>query len=293
MDVTELPSFGQTIRMAMRLDPSIYRAVVHAPDGLRVALFIVALASFSEALGQSVVLFINNVRPRRFALALGISALSNAIGYLLWVGVIWLIMRFPYQVEAPLVALASAVGLAYAPQLLGFFELLPYWGNPFGIILSLWTMLAITVAIDANLGLSIWQAAVASAMGWALIQLWRRSLGVPLYALGEWLQRRIAGSPMQFNIKDIPDLRRRFEIMENVDNWRELLSRAKWEEFRERVRTEGIQFNLSRRTSSEDAQVEASKEASKAASKDAAEENEAGSKPAALLAPPTEKTDSV
>ena len=81
--------------------------------------------------------------------------------------------------------------------------------------------------------------------------------------------------------------------MENVDNWRELLSRAKWEEFRERVRTEGLQFNLSRRISGADPDEKASKAAASEAARETPEETEAGSKPNALLAPPTEKTDSV
>lgn len=243
----ELPALGKTIRMAMGLEPAIYRAVVQAPNGIRVAFLVVILAGFSEALGQSVVLFINNVRPKRFTLALVISALSNVIGYLLWVGVIWLIMRFFYRVDAPLGSLAAAVGLAYAPQLLAFFVLVPFLGNPFGIILSLWSMVAITVAIEAGLGLALRQAALASAAGWLLIQLWRRTLGVPIYALGRRLQRRIAGSPMRFETRDIPDLRRRFELVENMDNWRELLSRAKWEELRERMSLENLSRNFSRK----------------------------------------------
>ncbi len=56
---------------------------------MQVALWIVVLASISEAMGQSIVLFINRVRPKRYMLALGISTASNMIGYLLWVGVIW------------------------------------------------------------------------------------------------------------------------------------------------------------------------------------------------------------
>ena len=75
--------------MAMRLDPAIYRAIQVAPNGINVALLVVALASISEAMGQSIVLFINRVRPKRYMLALGISTASNMIGYLLWVAVIW------------------------------------------------------------------------------------------------------------------------------------------------------------------------------------------------------------
>ncbi len=224
--------------MAMRLEPSIYRAIQVAPNGIWVALFIVTLASISEALGQSVVLFINRVRPRRYLVALGISTASNMIAYLLWAAVIWIMGAFFYGLNFPFIALASAVGLAYAPQLLAFFELVPFLGNPFGIILSLWSMLAIAVAIYAGLSFTFWQALIASAVGWLLIQAWRRTIGIPIYALGHWIQDRAAGAPLRFNIKDIPRLRRTPRLLENVEIWRDLLSRSKWEELMESMRIE-------------------------------------------------------
>lgn len=237
--MTELPSFGETIRLAMRLDPSIYRAIQVAPNGMQVALFIVALASISEAMGQSIVLFINRVRPKRYMLALGISTASNMIGYLLWVGVIWLVGTFIFgRTDLQIVAIAAAVGLAYAPQILAFFELLPYWGNPWGIILSLWSMAAITVAISVGVGLTFWQAIVASGLGWLFIQLWRRTLGVPIYALGHWIEDRAAGAPLRFEIRDIPSLRHSSQLLENIDTWRDLLSRDKWEELMEMMNAE-------------------------------------------------------
>jgi hypothetical protein len=238
LKLTELPSIGQTIRMAMRLDPSIYRAIQVAPHGIWVAIFIVSMASISEALGQSVVLFINRVRPRRYLLALGISTASNMIAYLLWTAVIWLMGAFFYGLNFPFIAIASAVGLAYAPQLLAFFELVPFLGNPFGIILSLWSMLAIAVAIYVGLNFTFWQALIASAVGWLLIQVFRRTIGIPVYALGHWIQDRAAGAPLRFNVKDIPRLRRSPRLLENVEIWRDLLSRAKWEELMENMRIE-------------------------------------------------------
>lgn|GEM_PF-797888 len=224
--------------MAMRLDPSIYRAIQIAPNGLWVALLIVSLASMSEALGQSVILFINRVRPRRYLVALGISTVSNMIGYLLWATVVWLMGAFFYGLDFPFIAIASAVGLAYAPQLLAFFELVPFLGNPFGIILSLWSMLAIAVAIYVGLNFTFGQALLASATGWLLIQVWRRTIGIPVYALGHWIQDRAAGAPLRFEIKDIPRLRHTPRLLENIDTWRDLLSRAKWEEFMDVMRAE-------------------------------------------------------
>jgi len=237
--LTELPSFGETIRLAMRLNPAIYREIQVAPNGMQVALYVVVLASISEAMGQSVVLFINRVRPRRFMLALGISTASNMIAYLLWVGVIWLMGTVMFgREDLPITAIAAAVGLAYAPQILAFFELLPFWGNPFGIFLSLWSMAAITVAIYVGVGLGFWQALMASALGWLFIQAWRRTLGIPIYALGHWIEDRAAGAPLRFKIRDIPSLRHSSQLLENIDTWRDLLSRAKWEELRELINSE-------------------------------------------------------
>ena len=52
--MTELPTFGETIRMAMRLDPEIYRAIQIAPNGLQVALFVVVLARTVTKGGETV-----------------------------------------------------------------------------------------------------------------------------------------------------------------------------------------------------------------------------------------------
>jgi hypothetical protein len=100
-----------------------------------------------------------------------------------------------------------------------------------------------------------------------------------MYALGDWIQRRVAGSPMQFNLRDIPDLRRQFYLTENVEKWREMLSNAKWEELREMVRTEGFNFNLNRR------------QGNKKADKPAGDEDNASAPSTPQT--PTEKSDRV
>ena len=53
----ELPSVSQTIRMALRLDSTVYTLVQGSRAGLTLALVVVFLAAISEAMGQSVVLF--------------------------------------------------------------------------------------------------------------------------------------------------------------------------------------------------------------------------------------------
>ncbi len=220
-DVNSLPSLWQTIQEAMRLNETIFVEIQRVPGGIVVALLIVLLAGFSESLGQSIILFINRVPPWRFMLALFITAASHVLGYLLWTVIIWLVGAYAFGQSAPLIVLASAVGLAYAPQLLAFFELTPFFGNSFSILLSLWSMIAIVIAVRAGLGLETWQAVVVSGVGWLILQLWRRTIGRPVYALGRWLQRRAAGVPLDFTLADLPVLRRRRAGADTLVNWRQ------------------------------------------------------------------------
>lgn len=232
VQITDFPTLWQTIQDALRLETAIFADIQRAPGGIGVALLIVVLAGVSESLGQSLVLFINRVPPGRFALALSITAASHLVGYALWTVSVWLVGVYVFQRSEPIMAIASAVGLAYAPQLLAFFALTPFLGNAFSIWLSLWSMLAIVVAVRVGLGLETWQAVAASGLGWALIQLWRRTLGRPIYALGRWLQRRAAGVPLEFSPTDLPRLRRRPRLLENLEAWR---NRAAQVDFQENV----------------------------------------------------------
>jgi hypothetical protein len=209
MDESMLPSIGDTIRRVMALDSSIFLAYVTARDGLWGALWLVALAGISKTVGQSVILFINHVRPLRFGLALLIGVVQYIGGYLLWATSVWLAGAYGFGVLAPWPTVASAVGVAYAPQILAFFELTPFFGNAFGVLLTLWSLLAIVVGVQAGLGLTLGQAVLASGLGWLLLQIWGRTLGRPIHALGRWVEHMVVGAPLQYSWRDLPTLRRK------------------------------------------------------------------------------------
>ena len=84
--------------------------------------------------------------------------------------------------------------------------------------------MAIVIGVRAGLGLETWQAVVVSGVGWLLLQLWRRTIGRPVYALGRWLQRRAAGVPLDFTLADLPVLRRRRLGAESLVNWRQRMA---------------------------------------------------------------------
>lgn len=216
----EVPSLGRAIWQALTLQEEIFVAVQGSRQGLLIALIVVGLAGLSQALGQSLVLFINQVRPRRFILAMIASTIGYMGGYGLWMAIVWLVAVYAFGADVSWMAVAAAVGLAYAPQLLAFFELTPFLGNPFGVMLSLWTLLAIVIGVRAGFGLDTWQAVVASGLGWLLLQIWRRTLGAPVYALGRWIEQRAAGVTLRYAPADVPKLRRRPKWIENMSQWR-------------------------------------------------------------------------
>jgi hypothetical protein len=222
MSYSELPSFLRTIGMALRLQPEVFSAVQTDPAGIWMALAVVAVAGFSEATGQSLVLFLNHIRPSRFGLALAIASASHFLGYLVWTLTIWLAGGALFGQEQPLLAVASAVGLAYAPQIFSFFVLTPYLGNLFGVILSLWSMAAVIIAVRVGLRLELWQAVVLAITGWALLQTMRRTVGRPVMRMQRRLASRAAGVSLELGAKDLMRVRRRRtrNWYWQLDSWR-------------------------------------------------------------------------
>jgi hypothetical protein len=214
MSEAELPGFIQTVRLSLRLDPSIYSLLQGSAHGLRYAILVVTLAGVSESLGQSVVLFLNRVRPKRFVLAISITTVNHIVGYLLWTAVIWSVGNLLSETEQSWYVVAVVVGLAYAPQLFAFFELTPYLGNLIWGILTLWSMVAIVVALHYGLGIEAWQALLVSALGWIVVQALRRTVGRPIMRLQMWMEHRAAGVPLTVKQDDVARLRRH-----PMDHW--------------------------------------------------------------------------
>lgn len=206
---TQLSSFWDTIIRALSLDRTVFSAIQTESTGLWDALFVVLLAGLSDAFGQSIVLFLNRVTPKRFWLALFISAISYVASFLLWTMIVWGIGVYVFERTPTGREVASVVGLSYAPRLLFFFTLIPFLGYGFSVLLSFWSMLAIVVAMQFGIGLELWQAVVASGLGWLAVQIWQRTIGRPVYVIDRWVKNRAAGVQLQLTLQDIAMLRRR------------------------------------------------------------------------------------
>ena len=69
------------VRGAIALHSETFQSLQNQPHSLLAALTIVFIAGFAQSLSQIVVLFVNQVRPLRFALSLLISTLFFVVGY--------------------------------------------------------------------------------------------------------------------------------------------------------------------------------------------------------------------
>lgn len=109
--MTELPHI---VRQSFALDQELWRDLIANPDARRFqyAVWIVVLAGLSEAVAQSAVLFINQVKPHRFAASLLMSAVIFTLGYFFYVFSIDLIATSLYGVPRQTSLIFVSVALA-------------------------------------------------------------------------------------------------------------------------------------------------------------------------------------
>lgn len=178
---------------ALLLRPDFAHAVVDMPGAGQVAVTVVILAGLSEAFGESVVLFLNRVSPRRFLLSLLISAIIFAATYFFLAATIAAVARLGFGAEVAFGVTASVVALAQAPRLFGFLVFLPYFGLAISILLWIWSLLATTRGVAEVFDLTTFQTALTMMIGGLLFLTLQRTVGRPLLALARVARRRVAG----------------------------------------------------------------------------------------------------
>ncbi len=199
----EPQTFWEMMQGAIALDPQAFDAIQTAPNGDRIALQVLLLAGFSQAIGQGIVLFVNQVKPLRFFLSLILSAILFAISYAVWVWSTWLISQIFLGQVVEFQIVYRTIGLAAAPQILSFLIAMPYFGVPIQVMLSMWALFALVQGFNAATGFGIWSAFGCSILGWLLLQIFQRTIGRPIAKLGSWLSNTTAGTSLVTNLRDL------------------------------------------------------------------------------------------
>ena len=172
-----IKSFWSLISGVLLLDSDTFELIRSLPSGLITSFLVVLLAGVSQTLGQGVMLFINRVKPLRFVLSVVVAAVLFIFNYNFWVLSTWLVANWLFDVSLPLIEAIETLSFSYAPLLLGFLIIIPYFGMPILIVLSIWTLIAISKGLGTISDLGIWQAFECCLGGWLVLQLSQRVVG--------------------------------------------------------------------------------------------------------------------
>ncbi len=198
-----LKQFWSLVQGANSLSPEAFRGIENYPYGTVLAVLVILLAGLSQGIGQAIVLFLNQVKPVRFVLSLGIAALLFVFSTAFWVLSVWGVSHLLYGVDAPFLRVFRVLGLAYAPLLWSFLVAVPYLGVPIEVVLSIWSLLAFVRGFSVVTALDRWQVLGSALLGWLVFQIMQRTIGRPAIALGRWVSNSVAGAPLATNLREL------------------------------------------------------------------------------------------
>jgi predicted Abi (CAAX) family protease len=226
-----LERFWEVVGYVFALNGEAFRIAITVPAGGKWVFLVVLLAGLSQGIGQSIILFLNQVKPVRFVFSLVINAVLFVFGFLALVLGTWLITLVPWSVNVSFAHLVTVLGLAYAPLLFSFLGALPYLGVPILNLLSVWHLLAMVVGFGAITGLSISNSFGYVAFGWIMLQVLQNTIGRPIAALGKRIANRAAGVELVTSRRDITEsmqsrldqtsTRWQEELTQRIDNLRQ------------------------------------------------------------------------
>jgi hypothetical protein len=186
---------GTAILAALTFNSEQLTLLAASPQSWTLSAAIAFSGGISMLLGQSVVLFLNRVPPRRFAISLVLNGVIFAIELALWAIVLWLTAwLFFREVPAPAAAI-RLIGLSSAPFVFGFLVLIPYLGPVIARLLYVYSLLIAIDVAQGIIGVQFLQALGVVSAGWVLMLVLSNTIGRPIVWLRNWLWRRLVGQP--------------------------------------------------------------------------------------------------
>jgi hypothetical protein len=192
-----LAYIGAMLRLvgrALVLDTAAFQEMVALSDSLPwLPFWVVFVAGLSRTLGQSLVLFANQVRPARFAIALVLGALQFVLNVLTVMAVIWAMANLLSPTSVPFSLIGRSLALASAPYWLSVFVLIPYLGPGLKQALMVYTLVVLVTAIQTAFGLGFFRALLAGLVAVAIAEAINVLLSRLLSPFAHWLHVQIVG----------------------------------------------------------------------------------------------------
>ena len=161
----------RAIWRALTLNERFYETTQGDRTTRRSALRVVIIAALSRAVASIAISLLNRATWPTPIITMLLGIFSVIVGYYFWTFTIWKVGQW-LRLNPPTYArLRCPVGFAYAPQVLNFLILLPLFGRPIELILSVWTFLAVSVAVAKAMNITILRAALISFVCFPVVQI--------------------------------------------------------------------------------------------------------------------------
>lgn len=191
------------VTQSMALNPRVAEVVEQSPEVQWVVLTIAILGGAGLLLGQSVILFVNRVRPTRFILSLLLNGVVFTISLLVWGVAIWAIGSYVFPADPSLGLVLRLIGLSAAPYIFGFLVLIPYLGEFIYRVLSIWSTVIAAGATAYSFRVGWWPAFFVVGAGWFLVWALSNTVGRPVLAARNKAWQAAAGTRLDASVADI------------------------------------------------------------------------------------------
>ena len=198
-----LQLFYETVGQVLRAEWQAVAEVQLVSQGVIISIIIILVAGFSEAVGQSIVLFANEVKPWYFISSILVSAVIFLFGFAFWALSIWTISYILYGTRVSLETVVVALGLAYTPLLFTFLVLLPYLGTIINRTLYVWSLIATLYIVGFALDLGLLQMFICALLGLIVIQTLRATIGRPVSWLSLRMRNLAAGTALDLDLSNV------------------------------------------------------------------------------------------
>lgn len=176
-------------------------ALALASNKTTLSLLLVFLAGLSDAVGNSVILLANRVRPFRFILTLLATALVFIFSYFAWALSLMIVTTQIFGLTVDRSFFFAAVAMSYLPLLFSAFSFLPFLGHPIHLLLYGISYIYLVRILTATTTLTISTAFLAALGGFLLLELVQGTIGRPLIHIGNWVVSTAAGRKLESNIE--------------------------------------------------------------------------------------------
>src|SRR5689334_9703714 len=120
--------FFEIVGGILSLDPNFILGAQTSPGGLSVAIAILLVATVSDVVGNSPILFFNKMSPGRLVAALGIETVLSLVRLAIWMCSIGILVFAVSQVRLSLTNVVVVIGIGYAPMVWSCLVVIPTMG---------------------------------------------------------------------------------------------------------------------------------------------------------------------